>query len=162
MAPKPVIGLTADIEGFESPKRKGKERFFLKEAYFNAIFLAGGVPLLIPAYSQSVRSSAYFQMIDGLVVTGGYFDIDPRLYGERPEFRIDELKPERTKLEIYLIKKARKAGIPQLGVCGGMQAMNVAFGGSLYQDIPSQLHSAIKHEQKPSPVTKPTHKVNIV
>ncbi|MDH4184859.1 MAG: gamma-glutamyl-gamma-aminobutyrate hydrolase family protein [Nitrospinota bacterium] len=155
----PVIGLTADTDATTSSSGFVQERFVLKKAYFDAIIRAGGLPLLIPAYVEPSLPDRYLPMIDGLAVTGGYFDIDPRLYGEEPAHRIDEVKPERTLMEIRLIKKAVRMGMPVLGICGGMQAINVAFGGTLYQDIPAQLPGAIGHEQSPLPVSQPSHQV---
>ncbi|MDH5638686.1 MAG: gamma-glutamyl-gamma-aminobutyrate hydrolase family protein [Nitrospinota bacterium] len=157
MARAPVVGLTADTDSVVAQKGYAQERFVLKKAYFDAVIASGGIPLLIPAYEKPRHTDIYLSMIDGLIVTGGYFDIDPQLYGEKKRFRVDEVKPERTMMEIRLIKKAVRMGMPTLGVCGGMQAINVAYDGGLYQDISSQVTGALRHEQKPKPANKPSH-----
>jgi putative glutamine amidotransferase len=122
---------------------------------------SGGLPFPITPTIKPSTTDAYLDLIDGLIVTGGYFDIDPRLYGEKPIARIDEIKPDRTLMEIRLIKKAVRMNIPVLGICGGHQAMNIAFGGALYQDIGAQAPKARNHEQKPKPVSKTSHEVEI-
>jgi putative glutamine amidotransferase len=157
----PLIGLTSDAESTGQSSGFAQERFVIKKAYFDAVIASGGAPLLIPAYAEAARTDHYLSMIDGLIITGGHFDVDPSLYGEKAEFRIDEIKPERTLMEIRLIKKAVRMGMPALGVCGGMQAINVAFGGSLYQDIPSQIPHALRHEQSPIPSHEATHEVAV-
>ncbi|MDH5477228.1 MAG: gamma-glutamyl-gamma-aminobutyrate hydrolase family protein, partial [Nitrospinota bacterium] len=157
----PVIGLTADTDTIGGQKGYPQERFVLKKGYFDAILASGGIPLLIPAYVEPSKTDPYLAMIDGLIVTGGYFDIDPKLYGEEKRFRIDEVKPERTLMEIRLIRKAVRKKMPTFGVCGGMQAINVAYGGGLYQDISSQVPGAIPHEQKPKPANQPSHPVHL-
>jgi len=157
----PVVGLTMDSDTITPRNGYAQERFVLKKAYHDAVLAAGGAPLLIPPSEKPRIADIYLSFVDGLIVTGGYFDIDPALYGEKKKFRIDEVKPERTLMEIRLIKKAVRQGMPTLGVCGGMQAINVAYGGGLYQDISSQTGSAIRHEQKPMPANRTSHKVQL-
>lgn len=161
---KPVIGLTADMdEGKETsrPPFKGETAYWLKKSYFNAVERAGGLPFLIAPACKPSTTDAYLALIDGLIVTGGYFDIDPGLYGEKPIARIDEIKPDRTLMEIRLIKKAVRMKVPVLGICGGHQVINIALGGALYQDIDAQVSGALKHEQKPKPASKTSHLVKI-
>ncbi|MDH5508888.1 MAG: gamma-glutamyl-gamma-aminobutyrate hydrolase family protein [Nitrospinota bacterium] len=161
MSRAPVVGLTADTDSVVAQKGYTQERFLLKRAYFDAVIASGGVPLLIPAYEKPRHTDIYLSMIDGLIITGGYFDIDPNFYGEKKRFRIDKVKPERTLTEIRLIRKAVRLSMPTMGVCGGMQAINVAYGGGLYQDIFSQVSGALRHEQKPMPANKPSHAVQL-
>jgi len=165
----PVIGITVDTNyGAENrPLDNGldpKEQsvFWLKKSYTDAVEKSGGVPLLIPVVAAPKHMDMYISMIDGLLISGGEFDIDPSLYGEKPIPQCGALKPDRTVMEMKLLKKALKLGMPVLGICGGHQAINVAFGGTLYQDIPTQTQKSLKHEQKPIPSTQPSHKVDVM
>ncbi len=153
---RPLIGLTADIDESDDPL------FSMKRRYVEAVSEAGAAPLILPALVPARRNDSYLAIVDGLLVTGGYFDIDPRLYGEEPLFRIDEIKPDRTDSEIYLIKKAVDRGIPIFGICGGLQAINIAFKGSLYQDLNTQMDNCLQHEQKPLPASESSHPVDLV
>src|SRR5207237_10076641 len=88
------------------------------------------------------------ELCDGLVITGGAFDIAPELYGAKAGSRLGPLKPGRTAYEQRVLRAALAAGVPVLGVCGGMQLLAVELGGTLYQDIRDELPSALDHEQK--------------
>jgi putative glutamine amidotransferase len=165
----PVIGITVDAnfgrEGEKTPAGiggNGTAVFWLNKSYVDAVENAGGIPVLIPVVTSLKKAQLYLSIIDGLILSGGDFDIDPALYGEKPVPQLGTLKPGRTIMEMGLLKGALIIGLPTLGVCGGHQAINVAFGGSLWQDIPSQIPSAIKHSQSPEPSTKPAHEVSVV
>src|SRR3989338_3698154 len=109
----------------------GQNSFFIKESYVTAV-----------------------------EVSGGGFDIDPKLYGEEPHPRLGKIQPDRTDFEIKLLKLAVEKRMPVLGICGGHQLINVYFGGSLYQDIPSQYSEKINHKQS-TPSDIPYHKIEI-
>jgi putative glutamine amidotransferase len=98
--------------------------------------------------------------LSGVIIAGGAFDIPPSRYGEKKRFRIDLPQKGRTDFEFRLIREALRQEKPLLGICGGMQAINVVLGGTLYQDIPSQLPSALRHEQKEEK-HRPTHRVKL-
>ncbi len=157
----PVIGITVDYEHPPAMSKNKKDPFlFLKEAYINAIEENGGIPLLLPITAGSELIEKYMDLIDGLLITGGNFDIDPRFYGEEPSKKLGEIKEERTDFEMALAKIAIDKDMPVLGICGGMQLLNVIAGGTLYQDIPTQLKSAINHQQK-TPKDNTSHSVKI-
>jgi len=117
--------------------------------------------VLIPAFDNPSRADDYLGLIDGLILTGGFFDIDPVLYGEKPIKKMGPLKRARTNMEMRIAKKALRLSMPILGICGGHQLINVVFGGTLYQDLRAQLGKCLKHEQS-RPSNRPVHRVQIV
>lgn len=120
---------------------------------------AGGLPLLLPI-SKPADCQQYVQQIDKLLLTGGQ-DVDPRFYGELPHQTLGGTQPERDHFELALIKEARARGKPILGICRGMQLLNVALGGSLYQDLSLRPSPSLKHVQVPTPFRLPSHPVEI-
>jgi putative glutamine amidotransferase len=143
----PVIGITADLRDLDSANPKDEPALFLPRRYCRAVEEAGGVPLILP-YSHSPSSiRRLVETVDGFVISGGNFDIHPSYYGEQPLNGLGEIKRERTDFELKLLGLALKADMPILGICGGAQAINVALGGSLYQDIAIQVPNAGEHQQ---------------
>ena len=102
----------------------------------------------------------YIDIIDGIVITGGDFDVDPNLYGEKKTHEKVQLKKSRTNFEFKITELAIKKNVPILGICGGEQLLNVVFGGSLFQHIPNDIITDINHEQ-PNPRNQGSHKVLI-
>jgi putative glutamine amidotransferase len=145
----PVIGVTAD---FFPALRDGngtvrEATHFLPQRYCRAIEDAGGIALILPAMSSKTAMSRLFDRLDGLLISGGDFDIHPSFYGEKPMPGLGVIKQERTEFELDLAAAALKLDLPVLGLCGGEQAINVVLGGTLYQDIPTQLPHAGNHQQ---------------
>jgi putative glutamine amidotransferase len=139
----PLIGITTDIKADEL-----KENCYLIETtYARAIAEAGGIPILLPSLFEksSVLRDAVAN-IDGLLLPGGR-DMDPKYYNEEPHPKLRLMSKERTESEMVTLDEALKQNIPVLGICGGMQLINVFLGGSLYQDIPSMISNAIVHEK---------------
>ena len=132
----PLIGITSDIQTFND-----KQAYFVYKAYTDAIERFNGIPVLL-TYTNYVNELV--NKIDGLVITGGDFDIPPAMYGEEAIVPVKTL-PQRTAFEPAVYIEALKKGIPVLGVCGGMQLINVVAGGTLYQDIKLQLKTNIDH-----------------
>ena len=110
---------------------------------------AGGVPLLLPP--GEARLSTAMQGVGAVIVSGGDFDIDPRHYGEAPHPALGRVDALRTDTELALIRLCLERGLPLLGICGGMQALAVAVGGTLIQDLPAQLPHAQEHQQPTDP-----------
>jgi len=146
---RPLIGITADLA---TPKSHGTDRkhentFFLPERYCRAVENAGGTAVILPMTASSPAIRQYLEKLDGLLLSGGNFDIHPRYYGEKPLKALGEIKQERTEFELDLATRALSQDRPLLGICGGAQAINVALGGSLYQDIATQVPHAGEHQQ---------------
>ena len=115
------------------------------ETYVKSVRRAGGVPLIIPITSEEVELKAVLKVVDGIIMTGGE-DIAPHLYGEEPIPELGKVYAERDEFDLKLIKMAVEKKLAVMGICRGVQVMNVAFGGTLYQDIPVQLpESRVKH-----------------
>jgi putative glutamine amidotransferase len=142
----PRVGITPD-RGVLTSGRSGEQLLFLRERYPCAILETGGLPLLLPIMASRAAVQALLDSLDGILISGGDFDIHPRLYGEEPLISLGTLKEERTEFEMEVISLALNRGLPLLGVCGGAQAINVTLGGSLYQDISTQVPNAIAHLQ---------------
>jgi len=135
-----VIGLTCDSD-------PDGRRVFLNSAYVAAIYQAGGIPLLLPSGSKEMAEE-YLKIIDGLLLTGGG-DVDPRLYGEEPKEGLGRVVRERDEFELYITRRALFLGKPILAICRGMQLLNVAAGGTLYQDIVRELGSSLHNPGGP-------------
>ncbi len=148
---RPRIGVTLDLD-------EAAGRYELKRAYADAVLASGGLPVLV-AHGDASVAAAYLALCDGLVITGGAFDIEPERYGEARRPGLGRLKPSRTAFEWALCEAALAARLPLLGVCGGMQLMNVVRGGTLWQDLPADVGAS--HEQ-PEPKDVPSHDVEVV
>ncbi|HSM93216.1 MAG TPA: gamma-glutamyl-gamma-aminobutyrate hydrolase family protein [Anaeromyxobacteraceae bacterium] len=152
MSARPRIGISLDAD-------ESKARYELKRTYVDAVLAAGGLPILLP-FVGPAEAEAYTGLLDGLVLSGGAFDVPPALYGEAVRPACGPLIPERTDGELRLLRSALATGLPVLGVCGGMQLLNVAMGGSLHQDLPTDI--GIRTHQQPPPKDVPSHDVEIV
>ena len=147
--PPPSIGITADIS--EAPQRRftasNEPTIFLPRRYNRAVEMSGAIPLLLPLTASRALMRQYIGRLDGLVISGGAFDIHPSYYNEKPIKELGVIKEKRTEFELEMTHLALKRDLPLLGICGGAQAINVALGGSLYQDIATQAPHAYQHEQ---------------
>lgn len=153
-ARRPVIGVTLDSE---PPGGYARQPWYaLRENYCDAIARAGGVPVALP--HEPELAGRYLDLVDGLVVTGGAFDVDPALYGAAERHGTVRLKERRTRFEWAVTQGAVQRGLPILGICGGQQLLNVVLGGTLIQHIPDALPEALPHEQ-PNPRDEPGHDV---
>ncbi len=134
----PLIGL--------SVSSRSEDASGIGDTYVQSVLKAGGTPVIIPATTDGRILRNFVSHIDALIITGGA-DINPLWYGEQPHERLQAVDPVRDEYELKLIKLAADQNVPLLGICRGEQLINVAFGGTLYQDLPSQRKGAIKHVQ---------------
>ncbi|MBO9310984.1 MAG: gamma-glutamyl-gamma-aminobutyrate hydrolase family protein [Chloroflexus sp.] len=115
-----------------------------RQTYIDAVLQAGGAPLLIPPLLDAATLRTIYERLDGVLLAGGG-DIAPNHYGDQPHERLGTIDPPRDLTELRLARWAAAEGKPLLGICRGVQLINVALGGSLYQDIPSQIDTTIDH-----------------
>ncbi len=156
MCAMPLIGLTLDCE-----PAGGYSKFpwyALRENYFAAVRRAGGLAVALPHEPED--AAAYLDRLDGLVVTGGAFDVDPALFGASSRHASVTTKDRRTAFELAVARAAIERDMPLFGICGGQQLLNVALGGTLVQHIPDEVSGALAHEQ-PNPRSQAGHKVRI-
>jgi putative glutamine amidotransferase len=142
----PVIGITCteiQAERAERPPKIGQN-----QTYVRALNRAGAAPVLIPHITKEPRLRALYLLLDGLLLPGGE-DVDPAHYGERVHEKCRAIDPQRDEMELMLARWAMDDGKPLLAICRGIQVLNVALGGSLYQDIQAQVPSAERHDWYP-------------
>ena len=135
---RPVVGLTTYLEqvqsdGWDVPAG------YLSSNYFEGVISAGGIAVLLPPQpAEPEVASSVLDSLDGLVITGGY-DLDPATYGQQPHPTTDQPRTARDAFEFALLRGALERGLPVLGICRGIQVLNVAFGGTLHQHLPEVL-----------------------
>lgn len=130
----------------------------ISQAYTEGVIQAGGTPVLLPLTSAEVDEQ-WLAGINGLLLSGGE-DVDPVHYGENPHVKQGRISPERDMQELKLIAIAEQKKLPILAICRGLQILNIAHGGTLYQDIYSQMHGVMKHSQN-APRWYGTHRITL-
>jgi putative glutamine amidotransferase len=154
---QPKIGLTLDAE---PPGGYSQLPWYaIRANYCEAIVRAGGLPVALP--HEVELADAYLEVLDGLIVTGGAFDLDPSHYGVSERHVTVRTKDRRTAFELAITKAALRRDRPLLGICGGQQLLNVVLGGDLIQHIPDAVPGCLAHEQ-PNPRTEPGHSVEVL
>jgi len=153
----PLIGLTT----FRHPNSEGNPVISVNEAYVKAVASAGAAPQLIPLGLADEQLKKIFNSLDGIVFTGGG-DMLPEQYGRLPHPKVDGVDLDRDRVELYLARWAIEAQLPFLGICRGLQLINVALGGTLYEDILDQRPGALRHQYDGAwPRDYPAHSVTI-
>ncbi len=138
-----IVGITCSTS---AAKGKAGARQTLNRAYVWAIERAGGVPLILPVTREPEVIARYLGVVDGLLLSGGV-DVHPDHYGHDPHEFLGDVDHDRDATEMPLIRAALEQDVPIFAICRGIQALNVALGGTLYQDLPSELASEIIHAQ---------------
>lgn len=158
MSRPPLIGVTTSITVGKQP-----ERAYVNSAYLAAIQMAGGVPVPVTPQLDARSQQELLAILDGFLLTGGG-DLDPAAFNEPPHPTLYEVAPARDRLEIALVHHAMESRKPLLAVCRGIQVLNVALGGTLFQDVASDPGSEIQHQQDKddTPRNEPTHPVKVV
>jgi putative glutamine amidotransferase len=159
----PLIGITATLrEDVDRVAERPLGKFVRADLdYVEGVAEAGGVPVVLPPVVGSRGAEALLDGMDGLLLSGGS-DLDPVYYGEEPVPELGVTVPERDAFEMALLERALRRQIPILGICRGMQILNVALGGTLYQDLPSQMdHMVLLGHRQQTPKWQPTHEVEV-
>ncbi len=152
----PIIGITTS---YKKLAMRGFQHIISRK-YTKAIIDAGGIPLLIPSNLLANSASVMISNVNGLLLSGGG-DVNPILYGQKPGEKLDGVSDERDTLEFALFKASMETKKPILGICRGCQLINVALGGSLYQDISAEYPQSIEHDQHKLPRDTLYHTVRI-
>lgn len=161
MIKKPIIGITLDWE--DSPTYSKMHPWYaLRCNYSSVISESGGVPIIFPYDFNAIDK--YIELIDGLMIPGGDYDLDPSVYGENVTSKTRAIRNNRSDFEAALIKTALAKNIPVLGICAGEQLLAAIHGGKLLQDIKEVYPNALEHEQKYLNIhmSKTSHSINIV
>lgn len=157
MMPTPRVAVLCNYSAGDGGAFSAKQ--VVNQPYLDCIERAGGVPILVPDLTDDAII-ATLELCDGLLITGGA-DFDPRAFGRQPHARLGTINPRRDHLDRVAIGYAlRREEMPILGVCRGIQSLNVIAGGTLLQDIGSEVEGALKHNQS-APGWYPTHDIDI-
>ena len=149
---KPIIGLLGEVDDARAS--------LVNYAYINAVEGSGGVPMLLPYTDNADTMREYIALCDGFIFTGGA-DIAPERYGEALSPACGSIQKYRDEFELAMFREVyNKTKKPILAICRGIQLVNVALGGTLYQDIPSEIPSEIQHRQL-EPKDAPSHSVTV-
>jgi len=136
------------------------QRFYLGRDYSEAIQAAGGVPVHIPLIPDRDYISSVMEGLDGILLPGCDSDVDPAYYREDPHPKLGRVVPEKDETDLLVLAEAEERNVPVLAICFGIQVLNVSRGGSLIQDIESQIENCIKHEQG-KPAARASHSIRV-
>lgn len=153
MKKRPLIGITMRLEVETG-------RFYLGRDYSEAVEYFGGIPFQIPLIPKKNYISELVKNLDGVLLPGSDTDVDPYYYSEEPLPNLKRVIPEKDSTDFLVLEEAEKLNIPVLAICFGMQALNVFCGGSLYQDISTQIDDPLKHEQG-VPLNRLSHSIDV-
>lgn len=147
---RPLIGITTQtLQAIDGIPEGLPQSVVMNQRYYHAAAMAGAAPVLIPLLDDLDALRAIYERMDGILIPGGV-DIDPAAFGETPHEKLGRIDPARDRVEIQLAKWAVEEEKPILGLCRGLQVINVALGGTLYQDLEAEYPNAIKHDYFPN------------
>ncbi|WP_297206554.1 gamma-glutamyl-gamma-aminobutyrate hydrolase family protein [uncultured Brachyspira sp.] len=148
---KPIIGISGSLLSIQSNDEfAGYERAYVNDDYVFSVTRSGGVPYIMPIVDDEEDIRIQLSHVNGIILSGGY-DIDPIYWNEELHHKLGRIFPRRDEYELKLIKYALEMKKPILGICRGLQILNVYFGGSLYQDLSLIENCYIKHNQSAKP-----------
>ncbi len=148
--PRPLIGVTTQtLQAIDGIPEGLPHSVVMNQRYYHAVASAGGAPVLVPLLDDLETLRAIYERMDGILIPGGV-DVDPEAFGEKPHERLGRIDPARDRVEIQLVKWAVEDDKPLLGLCRGLQVINVALGGTLYQDLETEYPNGIKHDYFPT------------
>lgn len=153
MNKRPRIGIPMRIE-------LPTDRFYLSRYYSEAVEAAGGAPVHVSLIPKADYIDSVVAGLDGVLLPGSDSDVDPLRYGQQPHPKLGAVHPIKDETDLLLIEAAERKQIPLFAICFGMQVLNVSRGGTLIQDIGSQVPEAIKHEQG-APRDRPSHRIRL-
>jgi len=157
-ARKPVPACTVAVTASIRPDGD-TSRVRLTAAYVTALENAGLIPLIVPPLSSAGAAASVLDSVSGLVLTGGE-DVDPARYGEQRHGKVRSVNVARDATEAALINEAKARRMPVLAICRGIQILNVALGGTLIQDIPSEITTSISHDDE-GPRDSRSHDISV-
>jgi len=137
------------------------DRFYLSRHYSEAVAAAGGAPVHISLIPDADYIDAAVDSLDGILLPGSDSDVDPLRYGQQPHPALGTVQTIKDETDLLVIQALEKRRLPLLAICFGMQVLNVSRGGTLIQDIGSQVPEAIKHEQG-APRDRPSHRIKML
>jgi putative glutamine amidotransferase len=140
LAKRPLIGIPCRIDA-------GKDQFYLRKQYSEALFHAGGTPVLLPLIPEKAYAQALLRELDAVLISGSNSDVDPYRYGQEPHPKIGSIIARRDETDLFLLEETFRLRKPLLGICFGVQILNVYLGGTLWQDVESQVKQPVKHVQ---------------
>ena len=135
-------------------------RFYLGREYSEAVEASGGLPILIPLIPDESYIAGVVRGLDGILLPGCDTDVDPSYYSEDPHPALGNVIPEKDQTDLLVLAEAERLNLPVLAICYGIQVLNVSRGGTLIQDIPSQVDNYIKHQQG-RPAARNSHAIRI-
>ena len=152
---RPRILISGTVRRFEGAERAG-----VNAAYARSVGQAGGVPLIVPPVIPVESADLALEGVAGLLLTGGH-DMDPAWYDQPPSPALGAVDRDRDEFDLALFRAARRRQLPVLGICRGLQVVNVALGGSLWQDLPSEQPGAVHHDPPGAGRDHRTHQVRL-